>query len=381
MKSIAENSLRKNVITLPSGKFVSAGQNQFLTLWTRDFCHAVRGLIVMGEVDVAKNHLSYLLKNVRPDGLIPRVVDNHLVQFRVSYQTLRKLVPILPKLTFKEPLKPQYVDEHGSEAIDSNLLVLLASLMVRKTSEGEKWWKEHEGELKKVFHWYDHKFKDGLIWQTAFSDWQDSVKREGHVFLTNLFYFLAASRLQKLGWNVELDLPEFKSRLTSSFFENGLYKTMKNSSIVSLDGNLFVLEADEFLSSEEKEILWKNLLAHPLTKNSLGVCSFPDYPKSDVAFHVKFADLHGYHGRLAWSWLIGLGLKVSLLMKDEKQIERQKNLIETILKRDQVVMELYDPDLQWKPWESWLLKAENPFAWGAGYLVEAFHLADDRPPS
>lgn len=180
---IASDSLKANIMTLPSGKYVSAGQNQFLTLWTRDFCHAVRGLVAIGEEDVAKNHLSYLLKSLRPDGLVPRVVDNRLVQFRVAYQSFRKLVPFLPKLAFKEPLKAQYVDEHGSHAIDSNLLVLLAALMVKKTPGGDVWWKEHEEELKKVFRWYDDQFRDGLIYQTAFADWQDSVKREGHTFL------------------------------------------------------------------------------------------------------------------------------------------------------------------------------------------------------
>lgn len=372
MKSlgIATASLKANIMTLPSGKFVTAGQNQFLTLWTRDFCHSVRGLVLIGEEEVAKNHLGYLLKSLRADGLVPRVLDNHLVQFRVAWQSGRKLLPLLPKLSFKEPLKAQYVDEHGSHAVDSNLLVILASLMV----SDKTWWKEHEVQIGNVFHWYDHQLRDGLIWQSGFSDWQDSVKREGHTFLTNLFYFLVASRLRERGMKIEVDLSQLKKKIHETFFEKGLYKTMMGSEIVSVDGNLFALEADEFLSTSEKENLWQQLLKHPLGARALGSCSYPSYPNSDVAWHVKFAKLHGYHDKFAWSWLMGLGLKVALMMKDEMKIAEQLKQIENNLDRDQVVMELYDPEKNWLPWESWLLKSEHPFAWGAGYLVEALTL-------
>lgn len=376
--SIAARSLQENIISLPSGKYVSAGQNQFLTLWTRDFCHAVRGLLVIGEEETAKNHLSYLLKNKREDGLVPRVVDNHLVQFRVAYQTGRKLLPMLPKLTFKEPLKPQFKDEHGSEAIDSNLLVLLASLMVKETKGGEEWWQSHREDLLQVFRWYDSKFTEGLIHQMAFSDWQDSVKREGHTFLTNLFYYLAAARLEKFGFEMKINLGAFRERIQNQFFRNGLYHSFTSGDHVSLDGNLFALEAEEFLDYDEKRQLWKKLLRHPMARHGLGVCSYPEYSKSDIAWHVKFANLHGYHTNLAWSWLMGLGLKVAFLMTDDHHFPKQLNLIKFVLERDQVVMELYDPNKNWKPWESWLLKAEHPFAWGSGYLLEALHFAGIR---
>jgi hypothetical protein len=364
---ICEKSLRANILTLPSGKFVTAGQNQFLTLWTRDFCHAVRGLLLIAESEVAKNHLTYLLKSLRSDGLVPRVVDNHLVQFRVSWQSARKLCGFLPKLAFREPLKPQYTDEHGSNAIDSNLLVILASFMLKDDSFLER----NHKELQKVLDWYDDKFQEGLIWQNAFSDWQDSVKREGHSFLTNLFYFLGASRMKEKGFIVKRNLEELKQKIHQTFFKDGLYQSMEKSPIISLEGNLFAIEAEEFLSPEEKLLLWKKLVSHPLCASGFGMCSYPAYPASDTAWHVKFAQLQGYHDKFAWSWLMGLGLKVSLQMNDKQMIQRQRALIEKVLQRDQVVMELYDPEEDWSPWKSWLLESERPFAWGSGYLIEA----------
>lgn len=370
---IASDSLRANIISLPSGKFVSAGQNQFLTLWTRDFCHAVRGLIAIGEVDVAKNHLQYLLKSLREDGLVPRVLDNRQVQFRVAWQSFRKLVPVLPKLAFKEPLKAQYIDEHGSNAYDSNVLLVLACLQM-----DEKFWKENDAEIHKVWNWYDDKFQDGLIFQTGFADWQDTTKREGKTFLMNLFYFLAASRLKKKGWDIKIDLAQFQNMIKKTFFDGSVYISMIGYGQVSIEGNLFALESEEFLNTDEKQKLWANLKQHPIISKDgvVGRCSYPDWPTEDLAWHIKLANLKRYHGSLSWSWLVGLGLHVCTLMKDEAMTKKQLTHIQSLLNRDGEVFEVYDPDLNFAPWGSWLIKSEHPFAWGSGYLAHALKLLD-----
>ena len=370
---IAANSLRANIISLPSGKFISAGQNQFLTLWTRDFCHAVRGLIAIGEQDVAKNHLQYLLKSLREDGLVPRVLDNRQVQFRVAWQSFRKLVPVLPKLAFKEPLKAQYIDEHGSNAYDSNVLLILACLQM-----DEKFWQENEDQLHKVWNWYDDKFQDGLIHQTGFADWQDTTKREGKTFLMNLFYFLAASRLKQRGWSIKTDLNEYKNKIKKTFFDGNVFISMIGYPQVSIEGNLFALESEEFLDADEKKNLWSNLKQYPIIAKDgvIGRCSYPDWPAEDLAWHIKLANLKRYHGSLSWSWLVGLGLNVCTLMKDEAMTKKQLEHIQTLLRRDGEVYEVYDPDLKFAPWGSWLIKSEHPFAWGSGYLVHALKMLD-----
>lgn len=373
---IATESLRANIITLPSGKFLAAGQHQFRTLWTRDFCHAVGGLIKIGEAEVAKSHLSLLLRSLRADGLVPRVVDNRLVQLRVAWQSTRELLSFLPALSFREPLRPQYVDEHGSNAVDSNLLVLLAALRVRGTEGGVDWWQRHERELRLAWRWYDHQWRDGLIWQTPFADWQDSAKREGHAFLTNLFYFLAAERLRALGWEVKVESGEFKKLLDEKFLDaaTGVYRSLEGSPVVSVEGNLTALDAEEFLTAPEKKQVWSSLRKHELLTahgGVIGSCGTPEWPMAEIAWHVKVARLRRYHGSIAWSWLMGLGLKVGESMGDEQFSKLQRRKIDELLARDGVVVEIYDPDENWRPWQSWLLRAERPFSWGAGHLVEA----------
>ena len=371
---IAEASLRANIIKLEGGSFLVAGQNQFLTLWTRDFCHACRGLFALKELEVIKSHLGFLLENLNPQGLVPRVIDNQLVQFRVAYQSLRKNLPILPKLAIKEPLIPQYRDEHGSFAIDSNLLVLMVALELKNRGE-ESWWLKHEESLKRVYQWYQPDER-GLIRQGAFADWQDSANRSGYCFLTNLFFYLVSSRLQNLAIDVSVDLPALKQTLQEMFFDSnsGLYKTHAELSVISLEGNLFALEASEFLDLSQKSQLWKRLQSHPLMQldqGHLGRCSYPDYDKGQIAWHVRLAQLERYHGGLAWSWLMGLGLKVAIEQDDAVVVTRMLTKIHSLLIRDREVVEVYDPQDMWQPWESWLMSSERPFSWGAGYLVEA----------
>lgn len=381
--TIAEASLRANIIRLESGDFLVAGQNQFLTLWTRDFCHACRGLFALGETGVIKSHLGFLLKNLNAEGLVPRVIDNQLVQFRVAYQTLRKNLPFMPKLKIKEPLIPQYRDEHGSFAIDSNLLVLLVALELKQRGE-ESWWLEHFEALKKVFQWYQLD-EHGLINQGPFSDWQDSAKRAGHCFLTNLFYYLVSCRLSHLAIDVPVDLKLLKEKIHATFFDHhvGLYKTHELLNVISLEGNLFALEASEFLIEADKRLLWENLKAHPLLQldqGHMGRCSYPEYDKNQIAWHVRLASLERYHGGLAWSWLMGLGLKVAIEREDIQTTSLMLTKIHSLLIRDREVVEVYDPNDMWKPWESWLISSERPFSWGAGYMIEALkHLKQPFP--
>jgi hypothetical protein len=325
-------------------------------LWTRDFCHSVKGLLAAGEMETAESHLSLLLNSLRDDGLVPRVLDNVPVQFRVAYQAGRKLLPILPRIAFKEPLKPQYTDEHGSNAYDSNILLVLAC-----RSMPEEFQKKFADKIQKAARWYDDKFVDGLIWQKPFSDWQDTTKREGHTFLLNLFYYEA------------FPSEELKQKIKSAFWNGSVFLSQKGYEVVSIEGNLFALLSKTFLIDSEKQTLWNNLKQHPLITidGAIGRCSHPDWPSSDLAFHIKLAGLNLYHGSMTWSWIMGLGLKVSLEMKDSEFSVKQLSHISRLVEKHGEVGEIYDPSTNFLHWKSWLLEAEHPFAWGSAYLVDA----------
>ncbi len=383
LQRVASQSLRKNIVQLKSGSYLAAGQNQFLSLWTRDFCHSVPGLLRLDEERVAYHHLNTLLSHVRKeDGLVPRVLDNHRVQVRVLWQALRHKIFLLPAFKLDDPLKPQYMDEHGSLAIDSNLLLLKAALHLRRHGSDPHWWESQEPQLKKVFAWYEGQFDRGLIRQGAFSDWQDSARRQGFCFFTQLLYFEVAKELEALGWVLPVDLEVYQKNIFEQFFDAkaGLFLSHLGSNLISLDGQLLALESPHFLTPSQKESLWQSLKTHSLAKLSegcLGRCSFPNYPAKDLAFHIRLAGFKPYHGSMAWSWLMAWALKVALQMRDLAQIEQQLHLLQKLLLRDNEVYEVYDTEKAYEPFRSWAMTSEHPFAWGSAYLVEALGALQD----
>jgi hypothetical protein len=364
---IAQTSLIHNIIQLEGKHYLSAGQHQFKTLWTRDFAHSCRGLLLINRKDVAWEHLEFLLANMNEQGLAPRVADNYPVQWRVIWAFFKKVIPGLKQLPLKSPLKCQYRDEHGSFAFDSNLLILHSAI-----SLGGEFLKLHESKLSQLFNWYDDKFHDDLITQPAFSDWQDTSKRKGKTFLTNFYYFLVATQLKNHGWEISRDLEAFKFKIKDHFLREGVFSSLLGQDIVSVEGNLMAIVEPGFLDEVEKNQLWLRLKNHPIVKENgfIGRCSYPNWPSSELAWHVKFIGLHQYHGGMVWSWLLGLGLSAACEMNDQEMIDQQYHWIEKILLRDQVVYEIYDPLEDFLPWKMKYFSSEYPFSWGASYLIE-----------
>ena len=100
----------------------------------------------------------------------------------------------------------------------------------------------HRSQLVAAFHFYDSRMKDGLVVQPPFSDWQDSVKREGATLYTNLLYQSLLERLQgQPGFDIApQQVAAHREKMEAAFFDpgTGLYKSVAGQPQTSLDGNL-----------------------------------------------------------------------------------------------------------------------------------------------
>lgn len=380
LKSFCLNALSKNTVRLKEGPFLVAGKNQFRSMWTRDFCFAARGLIAVGNYEVVKNHLHFLLKNMRKDGLVPRTVDSMLPRYRVTRNSIRYLFGIgtIPEIT--DPLIIEYKDEHGTEAIDSNLLVIITALTYIEASKDLDWLKTHESNLKKAVSFYDNKLDDGLIIQRKFSDWQDSVKREGKTCYTNLLYWHVCNMLQQY--------PEFgiakekvdllRDKLIQNFYDtdSGLFRSVLNERYISLDANLLAIEFGfDGISANE---IYQNLKKHELwTRYSYpGFNTVPNYPASWRHLAVKLAGLGHYHDEVYWSWLMALSAKVAFKMNDKDCAFKILDKLQELAMRDQAIREVYKSEEELRPWESWIFKSEQDFSWGAGMILNTLKSLD-----
>jgi len=378
---IAGNSLRANIIELSSGTYLAAGSHQFRSLWTRDFCFSIRGLLDIGEVDVVRSHLTALIENRREgDNLVPKVMDSMSPTWRNVVAAFFYLTGMNSNLPLTDALKPYYVDDQGSEAIDSNILVLLGALDYVEASHDLSWWDSHEEALVQIFHFYDDKFDPatGLIVQGPYSDWQDSVKREGITFYTNLLFTLALKRLAAFpAFGIAPDRWEKQRTVLDQVFldpTQGIYRSMQGQPYFSLDANLLALDRGLFDDQPQSaQNLYENLKASPFWQGAPGVPgfnTFPDYPQSWLTKAVSWVGLGHYHDECYWSWLMALSAKVAIEQHDDAEANRITSVLAQLITRDGAVAEIYNPTSELPDWKSALFRSETPFSWGAATTVE-----------
>lgn len=366
---IAKKSLEHNIIPLQAGTFLTAGAHQFKTFWTRDFCLSARGLAAIGRADVVRSHIEYLLKNRRQDDLVPLYVDSMNPVHRVIIACIFKALGLARKsLKMKETIQPFYLVNGQFEVADSNVLVLYAARVYAETTGDHAWLQKHHEDFRAIFNFYKTKMTDGLIRQGEHADWQDSAKRQGIIFFTNLLYYHAA---RDYGFLNESELQQLADRIHKEFYDEktGLYRSIARRENISLEGNLWAI--DYGLLKDSKE-LYQNLRKHELFSkyNVPGFATYPSYTDDDMYIQVKVVGLREYHGNLFWSWLMAYSGKIAFKQQDSQMFEKIRANFEKILNRDQTVYEIYHNSDEHPHFESWLYKSEAPFSWGAAFLLD-----------
>lgn len=383
LRQLATRSLEANVEEVNGRSYLTAGREQFRSMWTRDFAYAVPGLLAAGRADVARDHLKLLLTHVGDDGALPRSFDDINPKARVVLGIARRLIPSLPHPQI-EQLQPEYIDQHGQQAIDGNALVILATLQYAERTGDHQFLETHRSALKKLFRFYETRMQDGLVHQGPHSDWQDSVKREGATFYTNLLYLAVRERLQQLpGFDVSpRQTTALRRKIESTFrdSDSGLYFSVPGGPQISLDGNLLALELGVVdPNSQQGRDLYAALKAHPLWRAGGGIpggCTMPDYAPNERSLGVRAVGLRHYHDKLMWSWLTGLAAKTAARMGDHAEADRILQALQRMAERDGSVGEVYEPTRERPLWQSLVMRSEAPFAWGSGVTLDAVAFAN-----
>jgi GH15 family glucan-1,4-alpha-glucosidase len=376
----ARRSLETNIHTFGTRHYLSAGAAQFKGLWTRDFAWSTRGLLAMGRADVVKDQLELLLSNLRPsDHLLPRTLDSTDTKFRVALATAHQLLPFLPEsLGISDHLKPEFIDQYGQLAFDGNLMVVLAAKQYVDATGDTGFWAAHKTQLADALKFYDAHTKDGLLQQPAYSDWQDSVKREGASFYSNMVY---QHVLELVAGDPAFPGAATKSATLREKIENtfkdpttGLYRSMATGPQTSLDGNLLALDLG-FVSPDSAagKALFTALRASPLwtAVQGPGFTTWPSYPADQKSPIERFVGLEGYHDTLYWSWEMALAAKVAGRMGDMEDAKAIVGRLEKMASRDGAVAEVYEPKDGLPVKQTLLYHSEHPFSWGSAFVVDA----------
>ncbi len=300
---------------------------------------------------------------------MPLYVDSMSPVKRVILDVLFKTIRLNNKsLPITNSIKPYYLVNNKFEAIDSNLMLLYAAQLYFKETQDADWFNSHQDTFKRIFDFYKTK-KDGLlIKQNEHADWQDSARRKGLTFFTNLLYYHMAREYKFMN---ETELEQLKNKIIDVFYDKkmGLFLSMAGRNNVSLEGQLWAIEHDLLVNSE---ILYKNLTHHGLFTDSKipGFATYPSYTNNDTYIQVKVVGLQEYHGKIYWSWLIGYSAKIAHKMGDTATYNKIYANINDILERDQVVYEVYNNNENLTPFRSVFYKSESPFSWGSAFILD-----------
>lgn len=366
------------------GPVTVAGGHQFKTFWVRDFCFAVPGLLALGHEEQVRSQLEICWRFPRADGLIARGFDIVNPKLRVVAETFG-IRRYRDRLYQSRPMKAEYLGEHGTPAVDSNLLALLASCQwMEKTGSRhffEKWGKP----MERAFDYILKSRKGNLLTQPAFSDWQDSARRSGETFYLNLLFCRVLERLQKLEapFAAKENLEDWRARVGEAFFDHdsGLFRSQTGRDQYSLETQLWCVEEDVFPKIVKRAELWRELRKSSLWNPLPGRPVWPEYPGRDVSWTTKAVGLRHYHDRFHWSWLMGESLKLSLLMNEQSDVTAISNALEKLAREHQTIHEVYEQTAEGLvPVKRKLYASEFPFTWGAAKIVEALRTGVEGNP-
>lgn len=376
IETIVAQSILKNIIEIDGKKYVTAGAHQFRTLWTRDFCFSVSGLLNLNLQEIVKNQLQLIIDHTNENGLVPLYCDSMSPMKRVFLSSIGALFKFRIQLKIQSPLKAYYKINGKYPNIDSNILTLKAVLEYCAKTQDIEFFLKNETKLVSIYKYYDQFLKDGLIHQGPFADWKDSARREGAIFLTNMLYSNVTEELCLFSqFNFCQERAPFLRRAIEAGFKDpqtGLFQSEFKRNQFGLDDQLLAIKWN-WVKGDQKKELWNALIKHPLWTSSQGplIATYPRYKSGELISHVKWAGLKAYHDEMTWSWLTGLAFKVALMMNDTQQAQNILKISDQLFGKQQFVSEVYDPKSR-KPYSSWLYQSEEPFLWGAASYAEAF---------
>lgn len=361
-------TVEANLVSTESGLLLAAGGSHFRSLWVRDFCHSVPGLLKAGHSAVVRDQLEVLFKFCGADRVLPRGLDVVDPKLRVLWNLFLPKNPEWMRYEGKK-LKPEYLGEHKTPAYDSNLLFILAVEAFEKKL-GSNQLSFSKDQLRELLACYRFN-ADGCLDQPAFSDWQDSAQRKGPVLLTHLLYWKAAVFLgfHKPAYDVQKLIHE-------KFYDSkaGLFRERPGSDQIALDSHFFMIK-HQFLDQDALKALYGNLKRHPLwTLGPVpGVPVFPKHPYGEISWSTRLMGLGRYHDAYIWGWLTAEAYQCAVICGDEFESEWILDCFFYSNKRKKFLAEIYSSagKTHIVPAKTFAYRSESPFSWTAAKWLEA----------
>lgn len=380
---IAEKNLREGLEKrfLPDGierLILCAGVRNFREPWARDTGFASFGLVELDEMQATKEALEVFLLTQSQEGQFPvKIHSTHFLE-RYLYSVFKREQPI------DRPISPRYITSHNTISLDGNSLLIIAILNYARRSGDYDFIRQYWENLKNALAWLETHVKesDGLLHQGAFTDWADSIARQGKILYTNVIYWKALLDMAEVAQvcghpddrrtlgekarhvrdaiNDHFWRPDLGFYVTSQFFDN-----------LSSSGNLLAISWG-LASPEQARTILDAMRYFGMGTPVPTKVTHRAYPRKFIAIENRLGGIADYHTYFAWLWL---GAWHVIALARMERLEEARDMLynmSRVIVRDGAVHEVYQPNGHYAS-NLWYT-SESPLTWSAGMFIYAYHV-------
>jgi GH15 family glucan-1,4-alpha-glucosidase len=362
-------------------KVLVAGVRNFREPWARDFGFASHGLLALGEYQAVRECLEVFFHFQKANGQFPVKIHSTSIPNRYLHSLFRREQPI------QDPLRPKYFSGHKTYSLDGNALLVIAALHYMRVTGDQDFVETHWRSIVKATRWLEGfaLSRDGLLHQGAFSDWADSINRQGRVLYTNVLYWKAlhdlAEASQQHGSPEEHRYFTAREAALSQAIEAyfwredlGYYVTNTHFHNLSSGGNLMAIAwglAGPGRAGRILDVMDEFGMAEPVPTRPV----HRPYPTRFIALENRLGGIPHYHTEAAWLWL-GAWHVVAAASTDRLEDARQLlDRMAAVIFEDGEVHEVYGTDGRFL--SSIWYTSEAPLTWSAGMFVYAYRFLKD----
>lgn len=355
-----------------------AGIRNFREPWARDFGFASYGLLAAGELETARQGLELFFYLQRDTGQFPVKIHSTSIPDRYIHSLFDREQPIF------NPIKPKYITAHNTISLDGNCLIVISAMRYATHTGDDTILEAHWQSLRQAINWLNgHAHaEDGLLHQSAFTDWADSVGRVGRILYTNVLYWKALSELasaaERLGYAEDQAFYAAKAQgihdaVQTHFWrpDLGFFITSIDYEILSSSGNTLAV-AWGLANEEQCHIVLDKMAEFSMADPVPTQVTHAPYPINLIAIENRLGGIAGYHTQAAWLWL---GAWHIIALARAGRVDEAEELLHraaSAIVRDGVVHEVYGQD--GKHLSTLWYTSEAPLTWNAGMLVYAYHV-------
>jgi GH15 family glucan-1,4-alpha-glucosidase len=355
-----------------------AGVRNFREPWARDTGFALFGLLEMARYAAARDALEVFLLTQAESGQFPVKIHSTGVVERFFYSLFKRTQPIV------KPIRPKYITAHNTVSLDGNCLLVIAIMNYAVRSGDLDFPRKYWEHIKFALGWLENyvKDEDGLLHQDVFTDWADTVARQGKILYTNVLYWKALQETAEMAASLESlkDATFFgqkaatvRASINDQFWrpDMGYYITSQVFDNLSSSGNLLAIAWELTTPQQANDILDAMRfygMAVPVPTKAVHRA----YPRKFIAIENRLGGIADYHTYFAWLWLGAW--HVIALARMERMEEARELLynISRVIVRDGAVHEVYAPSGNYAS-NIWYT-SESPLTWSAGMFVHAYHV-------